>query len=183
MRVTDRKVSDRIAILLAITITIGTFAITSRHVPDVAHRVFAQSVLPGGVRESGSGDIHLTAFRTPASPTHLPENPVHIVAPLLLDSSGVHSGDVGSLACEPRHWRHLLNHLLNPDERWIDYHESTLRPSSRLGRYWGLGQMDQYAYVPTANPCIQLADEQHYMLIRYGSWEAARAWWEEHSWW
>jgi len=72
---------------------------------------------------------------------------------------------------------------LGTDERWIDEHESGLRPAARNGRYWGLGQLDMAAFTPTLDPCVQIADQRAYMTHRYGSWSAARAHWESHSWW
>lgn len=52
----------------------------------------------------------------------------------------------------------------------------------------GLGQLLDSTYrslgmVPDWNPCHEIDAQRAYMRERYGSWSAARGWWEGHSWW
>lgn len=80
--------------------------------------------------------------------------------------------------------------LLDPDERWIDEHESGLDPTSvnsSSGAY-GLGQLLPSTYADlglpmSSNPCDQMRAQEAYMRDRYGTWSAARAFWQVHRWW
>lgn len=71
-------------------------------------------------------------------------------------------------------------------------HESNLDPTPNdvnpSSGARGLGQLLPSTYAdlglqPSWAPCDEIVAQRKYMEGRYHTWAAARAFWEEHSWW
>lgn len=87
--------------------------------------------------------------------------------------------------CTAAHWRRTMSW----QEVWIDTRESTMNPRSvnPSSGALGLGQLLPSTYrdlgIPISyDPCAQLRAERAYMTRRYGSEDAAVAFWRSHGW-
>lgn len=89
--------------------------------------------------------------------------------------------------CSDSDWRSVLG----VDELWIDQRESHVDPEDvnpRSGAL-GLGQLLPSTYrgydlgPVSYSPCAEITAQRGYMAKRYGSWSAARSFWEHHYWW
>lgn len=69
------------------------------------------------------------------------------------------------------------------DQDYIAWRESGADYEARNGRYYGKYQMDESRLNGDYSPENQEAVAEQYMLDRYGSWEAAREFWDSHGWW
>lgn len=69
------------------------------------------------------------------------------------------------------------------DQEYIAFRESGGDYNSRNGRYIGKYQMDESRLDGDWSPEHQEEVAEQYMLDRYGSWEAAREFWDSHGWW
>ena len=69
------------------------------------------------------------------------------------------------------------------DQDYIAWRESGANYDARNGRYYGKYQMDESRLNGDYSPENQEAVAEQYMLDRYGSWEAARDFWDSHGWW
>ena len=69
------------------------------------------------------------------------------------------------------------------DQEYIAWRESGWDYEARNGRYIGKYQMDESRLDGDFSPEHQEEVAEQYMLDRYGSWEAAREWWDSHGWW
>lgn len=66
---------------------------------------------------------------------------------------------------------------------YIAWRESGANYNARNGRYIGKYQMDESRLDGDWSPEHQEEVAEQYMLDRYGSWEAAREFWDSHGWW
>ena len=69
------------------------------------------------------------------------------------------------------------------DQEYIAWRESGADYDARNGRYIGKYQMDESRLDGDWSPEHQEEVAEQYMLDRYGSWEAAREFWDSHGWW
>lgn len=69
------------------------------------------------------------------------------------------------------------------DQEYIAWRESGWNYDARNGRYIGKYQMDESRLDGDWSPEHQEEVAEQYMLDRYGSWEAAREFWDSHGWW
>lgn len=69
------------------------------------------------------------------------------------------------------------------DQEYIAFRESGGDYDARNGRYIGKYQMDESRLDGDWSPEHQEEVAEQYMLDRYGSWEAAREFWDSHGWW
>lgn len=69
------------------------------------------------------------------------------------------------------------------DQEYIAWRESGWDYDARNGRYIGKYQMDESRLDGDWSPEHQEEVAEQYMLDRYGSWEAAREFWDSHGWW
>ena len=69
------------------------------------------------------------------------------------------------------------------DQEYIAWRESGWDYEARNGRYIGKYQMDESRLDGDWSPEHQEEVAEQYMLDRYGSWEAAREFWDSHGWW
>lgn len=69
------------------------------------------------------------------------------------------------------------------DQEYIAWRESGWNYDARNGRYIGKYQMDESRLDGDWSPEHQEEVAEQYMLDRYGSWEAARAFWDANGWW
>lgn len=66
---------------------------------------------------------------------------------------------------------------------YIAQRESGQNYDARNGRYVGKYQLDESMLCGDYSPENQEYMAEQYMLERYGSWENARDFWDEHGWW
>lgn len=69
------------------------------------------------------------------------------------------------------------------DQEYIAWRESGWDYDARNGRYIGKYQMDESRLGGDWSHEHQEEVAEQYMLDRYGSWEAAREFWDSHGWW
>lgn len=69
------------------------------------------------------------------------------------------------------------------DQEYIAWRESGWNYDARNGRYIGKYQMDESRLDGDWSPEHQEEVAEQYMLDRYGSWEAAREFWDANGWW
>ena len=69
------------------------------------------------------------------------------------------------------------------DQEYIAWRESGWNYDARNGRYIGKYQMDESRLNGDWSPEHQEEVAEQYMLDRYGSWEAAREFWDSNGWW
>lgn len=65
---------------------------------------------------------------------------------------------------------------------WIAQHESGGSYTASNGRYYGKFQLDSSYLDGDYSPVNQERVADQYVANRYGSWEAAQAFWQSHSW-
>lgn len=69
------------------------------------------------------------------------------------------------------------------DQDYIAFRESGGDYDSRNGQYVGKYQLQEDMLAGDYSPENQEYMAEQYMLDRYGSWEAAREFWDSHGWW
>ena len=69
------------------------------------------------------------------------------------------------------------------DQEYIAWRESGADYDARNGQYVGKYQLQEDMLAGDYSPENQEYMAEQYMLDRYGSWEAARAFWDAHGWW
>lgn len=69
------------------------------------------------------------------------------------------------------------------DQEYIAWRESGADYDARNGQYVGKYQLQEDMLAGDYSPENQEYMAEQYMLERYGSWEAARAFWDAHGWW
>ena len=69
------------------------------------------------------------------------------------------------------------------DQEYIAWRESGADYDARNGQYVGKYQLQEDMLAGDYSPENQEYIAEQYMLDRYGSWEAARAFWDAHGWW
>ena len=69
------------------------------------------------------------------------------------------------------------------DQDYIAFRESGGDYDSRSGQYVGKYQLQEDMLAGDYSPENQEYMAEQYMLDRYGSWEAAREFWDSHGWW
>ena len=69
------------------------------------------------------------------------------------------------------------------DQDYIAFRESGGDYDARNGQYIGKYQLQQDMLAGDYSPENQEYMAEQYMLDRYGSWEAAREFWDAHGWW
>lgn len=69
------------------------------------------------------------------------------------------------------------------DQDYIAFRESGGDYDARNGQYVGKYQLQQDMLAGDYSPENQEYMAEQYMLDRYGSWEAAREFWDSHGWW
>lgn len=65
---------------------------------------------------------------------------------------------------------------------WIAQHESGGSYTASNGRYYGKFQLDSSYLNGDYSPANQERVADQYVASRYGSWEAAQAFWQLHGW-
>lgn len=71
----------------------------------------------------------------------------------------------------------------NSAKEWIAQRESGGSYTATNGRYIGKYQLDAAYLKGDYSPANQERVANEYALARYGSWEAAQAFWQSHNWW
>ena len=71
----------------------------------------------------------------------------------------------------------------NSAKEWIAQRESGGSYTATNGRYIGKYQLDAAYLKGDYSPANQKRVANEYALARYGSWEAAQAFWQSHNWW
>ena len=71
----------------------------------------------------------------------------------------------------------------NSAKEWIAQRESGGSYTATNGRYIGKYQLDAAYLKGDYSPANQERVSNEYALARYGSWEAAQAFWQSHNWW
>lgn len=69
------------------------------------------------------------------------------------------------------------------DQEYIAWRESGADYDARNGQYVGKYQLQEDMLAGDYSPENQEYMAEQYMLDRYGSWEAARTFWDAHGWW
>lgn len=71
----------------------------------------------------------------------------------------------------------------NSAKEWIAQRESGGSYTATNGRYIGKYQLDAKYLNGDYSPANQERVANEYAMARYGSWEAAQAFWQSHNWW